>query len=162
MDDLIHWIVATPLSWFVNEYGWVWPICETLHFCGLTVLAGSVGLLDLRILGLMKGIAPRALHATIPYGVAGFAVSAATGIMFISGAPDQYFYNDAFKVKVVCLALMGVNAAVFYRREFAGVRALGPHDEAATPAKIVASASLALLVAVMCCGRMLTFFRPAF
>ena len=31
--------------------------------------------------------------------------------MFISGAPDQYFYNDAFKLKVVFLGLMGANAA---------------------------------------------------
>ena len=55
--------------------------------------------------------------------------------MFILGAPDQYFYNDAFKLKVVFLVLMGANAALFYWREFAGIRALGPHDDAPRSAK---------------------------
>jgi hypothetical protein len=162
MDALIDWIVSTPLSYFVTEYRWVWPISESIHFCGLTLLAGTVGLFDLRVLGLAKGIAPSALHATLPWGLAGFGASVVTGIMFISGTPDQYFYNDAFKLKVVFLALMGANAALFYWREFAGIRALGPYDDAPRSTKIVAAASLFFLVAVMLCGRMLTFFRPPF
>jgi hypothetical protein len=51
MDAFIDWIVSTRLSWFVTEFRWVWPITETLHFCALTVLAGTVGLFDLRVLG---------------------------------------------------------------------------------------------------------------
>lgn len=162
MDAFMDWIVSTRLSWFVTEYRWVWPIAETLHFCGLTLLAGTVGLFDLRVLGLAKGIAPSALHETLRYGLAGFAVIVVTGIMFISGAPDQYFYNDAFRLKVVFLALMGANAALFYRREFAGVRVLGPYEDAPRSAKAVAAASLAFLVAVALCGRMITFFRPPY
>jgi hypothetical protein len=160
LDAFIDWIISTPLSWFVLEYRWVWPISESVHFCGLTLLAGTVGLLDLRLLGLVKGIAPSTLHATLPWGFAGFGASVITGVMFISGMPDQYFYNDAFKLKVVFLALMGANAALFYWREFAGVRTLGPHDDAPRSTKIVAAASLFFLIAVMLCGRMITFFRP--
>lgn len=160
MDAFMDWIVSTRLSWFVTEYRWVWPISETLHFCGLALMAGTVGLFDLRVLGLAKGIAPGALHATLRWGLAGFVVSFITGIMFISGAPDQYFYNDAFKLKVVFLVLMGANAGLFYWREFAGISRLGPHDEAGLSAKWVAGASLTFLVLVMLCGRMITFFRP--
>jgi hypothetical protein len=57
---------------------------------------------------------------------------------------------------------MGANAALFYRREFAGIRVLGPHDDAARSAKIVAAASLVFLVGVTLCGRMITFFRPPY
>jgi hypothetical protein len=162
MEAFMDWIVSTPLSWFVTEYRWVWPITESVHFCGLTLLAGTVGLFDLRVLGLAKGISPAALHATLRWGIAGFAVSVVTGIMFISGAPDQYFYNDAFRLKVVFLVLMGANAALFYRREFAGIRLLGPHDDAPRSAKLVAAASRVFLVGVTLCGRMITFFRPPY
>ena len=162
MDAFIDWIVSTPLSYFVTEYRWVWPISESIHFCGLTLLAGTVGLFDLRVLGFAKGVTPSALHATLPWGLAGFGASVVTGIMFISGAPDQYFYNNAFKLKVVFLVLMGANAAFFYWREFAGIRALGPYDDAPRRTKLVAAASLFFLVAVMLCGRMITFFRPPF
>ena len=162
MDAFMDWIVSTPLSWFVTEYRWVWPIAESVHFCGLTLLAGTVGLFDLRVLGLAKGIAPATLHATLRWGVVGFVASVVTGVMFISGTPEQYFYNDAFKLKAVLLALMGANAALFYWREFAGVRALGPNDDAPRSTKIVAAASLVFLVGVTLCGRMITFFRPPF
>ena len=162
MDAFMDWIVSTRLSWFVTEYRWVWPMAESVHFCGLTLLVGTVGLFDLRVLGLAKGIAPATLHATLRWGIAGFAASVVTGIMFISGAPDQYFYNEAFQVKAVLLVLMGANAALFYRREFAGVRALGPHDDAPRSAKIVAAASLVFLLGVTLCGRMITFFRPPY
>ena len=162
MDAFIDWIYTTRLSWFVNNFPWVWPTLESLHFCALTVLAGTVGLFDLRVLGLVKGITPSALHATLRWGVVAFAVSAITGVMFISGASEQYFYNDAFRLKVVFLALMGANAALFYWREFARIQALGPRDEAPSSAKFIAAASLVFLVGVMLCGRMLTFFRPPF
>ena len=162
MDAFIAWIYTTRLSAFVNGYPWVWPILESLHFCALTVLAGTVGLFDLRVLGLVKGITPSAAHATLPWGVARFALTAITGVMFIWGASEQYFYNDAFRLKVVFLALMGANAALFYWREFAGIQALGPRDDAPRSAKLVAAASLVFLVGVMLCGRMLTFFRPPF
>lgn len=162
MDALIDWIYDTRLSWFITTYGWLWPINESLHFCGLTVLAGTVGLFDLRVLGLAKGVAPSTLHATLPWGIGGFVVSVVTGVQFIFGASEQYFYNDAFKLKVVFLVLMGANAALFYWREFAGIRNLGPYDDAPRSTQLVAAASLVFLVGVMLCGRMLTFFRPPY
>jgi hypothetical protein len=162
MDELIRWMYDTRLSLFVAEQGWLWPINETLHFCGLTLLAGTVGLFDLRVLGLAKGIAPRTLHATLPWGIAGFVVIVITGVQFMFGAPEQYLLNNAFRLKALFLLLMGANAAVFYWREFDGVKALGPHDDAPRSAKIVAAASLALLAVVILCGRMITFFRPPY
>lgn len=160
IDALIDWLYGTWLSDFVNGYRWAWPIMETLHFCGLTLLAGTVGLFDLRVLGVGKGFSPAELHRLLRWGLLGFAISVTTGITFIAGASEQYFYNSAFHFKVVFLALMGLNAAWFYWRDFAAVRALGPYHEAPQRAKVVAALSLFLLVAVMCCGRMLTFFRP--
>jgi hypothetical protein len=162
MEELIRWITRTPVSSFVLTYGWVWPISETLHFCGLTLMAGTVGMFDLRVLGVGRGIAPSSLHRLLRYGVAGFAISVTTGLLFIAGTPDQYFYNLAFKVKIVCLLLTGINVILFYSLEFKQVTALGPDDDAPLGAKLMAVVSLALLAAVMCAGRMLTFFRPPY
>ncbi len=162
LPAFIDWIYDTRLSWLITTYGWLWPINESLHFCALTLLAGTVGLFDLRVLGLVRGITPSALHATLPWGIAGFIVSVITGIQFIAGAPEQYFYNDAFRLKVVFLVLMGANAALFYWREFPAIQTLGPYDDAPRSTKIVAAASLVFLIGVMLCGRMLTFFRPPF
>ncbi len=34
---------------------WLWPLCETLHYLGLSLLLGTVGLFDLRVLGFGAG-----------------------------------------------------------------------------------------------------------
>jgi hypothetical protein len=160
LTSLIQWLTSTSVSSFVMDHRWVWPISETLHFCGLVMMVGTVGTFDLRLLGLAKGVAPAALHRSLRVGIAGFAISSMTGSLFIFGQPDQYFYNDAFKVKVFCLLLLGANVLAFYSLAARRVLSLGPDDAAPLRAKCFAAISLCLLVAIMCAGRMLTFFRP--
>jgi hypothetical protein len=162
MEALIQWIYNTWPSHFANDYRWTWPIAESIHFFGLVLLAGTVGAFDLRLLGLVKGMRPADLHRLLRFGIAGFGMIVITGLLFISGAPEQYFYNSAFHLKVIALTAMGINVLLFYSLEFRTVRALGPHDDAPRAAKLMAGMSLFLLVAVMLFGRMLTFFRPAF
>ena len=162
MPALIEWIRHTPVSWFVLNYRWVWPISESVHFCGLTLMTGTVGLFDLRLLGVGRGISPRSLHRLLRFGVAGFALSVITGTLFIAGTPEQYFYNAAFKVKVTCLFLIGCNVILFYSLEFKRVAQLGPNNDAPLTAKWMTNTSLVLLTCVICAGRMLTFFRPPF
>ena len=38
METLIQWLQATQLSLWINQSTWVWPLCETLHFIGLTLV----------------------------------------------------------------------------------------------------------------------------
>ncbi len=160
MQAFMNWILSTPASHFITTYRWAWPISETLHFIGLVLMVGTVGVFDLRLLGVAKGIPPAALHRLLRWGVAGFVISLLTGLLFISGAPDQYFYNSAFHIKAVCLAMIGLNVVLFYSLQFKHVKAMGANDDALVPAKVMAGISFVLLIAVMCAGRMLTFFRP--
>lgn len=162
MDALIDWLYGGWVSHLMNGYRWTWPIAESVHFTGLILLAGTVGAFDLRLLGLARGIRPAALHRLLRFGIAGFVLSLVTGLMFICGAPEQYFYNHAFHFKAASLLAMGINVSLFYRLEFATVRALGPDERAPRRAQVMAAISLFLLVAVMLFGRMLTFFRPPY
>ena len=50
------WIRGTALSMYVRDTPWLWPTMETLHFIGLSLLIGTVGLFDLRVLGVAKQI----------------------------------------------------------------------------------------------------------
>ena len=90
------WVRATSLHEFVLAHSWMWPTMETLHYIGLSLLLGTVGLFDLRVLGMAKAIPPVALHRLIPFGIAGYAVNLLTGIAFFSAFPEQYFYNPSF------------------------------------------------------------------
>src|SRR5210317_60850 len=78
---------------------WGWPLMETLHFTGMCLLIGTVGIFDLRLLGVAKEVPLAALHRLVPLGVGGFLLNVASGVMFLVSAPDQYLYNPAFQTK---------------------------------------------------------------
>ena len=52
---------------------------------------------DLRMLGFVRGVSLPALHRLVPFGVLGFALSVASGFMFVVTTPDQYLYNPAWQ-----------------------------------------------------------------
>jgi hypothetical protein len=158
------WVRSTWLHAFVvHNEPWVWPLCETLHYLGLSLLLGTVGLFDLRLLGIAKGIPPRAIHRLVPWGVAGYAVNVLTGIVFFSGHPDQYFYNDAFRFKALFMVVAGINLVAFYATPLVeNMKSLAPGAKASFLVKLVAGTSLTMWIAVLVCGRLLTFFRPPF
>jgi len=156
------WIRATFLHQFVLDNGaWLWPTLETLHFLGLSLLFATIGVFDLRVLGIGKAIPPGALHRLIPIGIAGYAVNVLTGITFFSGFPEQYFYNPAFWWKGTFMAIAGINVAAFYlTSSFREVQMLPAGADAPFRAKIIAGTSLGAWCAVLICGRLLTFYRP--
>jgi hypothetical protein len=139
---------------------WGWPVAESLHFVGLSLLIGTVGLFDLRLLGLGRRIPIAALHRLIPWGLAGFGINAVSGIAFLLAEPDQYVYNPSFHLKVLFIAAAGLNALTFYLTTYRKVAANGAPADAPPAAKAMAAASLSLWVGVIIAGRLLTFYRP--
>ena len=136
---------------------------QTLHILGFTFLIGTVGFFDLRALGVAKGIPLRAIHRLIPFGIAGYIGNMLLGIVFFSGHPEQYFYNDAFRLKVLFMAVAGANILAFYGTSaFEEVKTLPADANVPLRIKIIAGTSLCAWVAVLVCGRMITFNRPPF
>ena len=158
---LVHWLAnaAPPIAEFMRSK-WGWPMAESIHFLGLSMLVGCIGLFDLRLLGMAKRIPIAALHKLIPWGLLGFAINITTGSLFLLTEPDQYIYNPSFQFKVLFIMLAGANALTFYITTYR--RATGPNAPSDAPraAKAVAVVSLSLWIAVIVCGRLLTFFRP--
>ena len=163
LQALSDWLTATQLSAFVNNHAWVWPACETLHFIGLALLIGSVGMLDFRLLGVEKRLPFAPLNRFVQWAVIGFAINLATGVMFFVGNPQQYVHNVAFGWKLAFMVLAGVNVLVFYATGlFRTVSTLGPGDDAPFGAKVIAATSLILWICVMYMGRMLPYIGNSF
>jgi hypothetical protein len=87
MDSLATWLEATKLSWFVNNTAWVWATCETLHFLGMALLIGCVGILDLRMLGVGKRVPVGPLHRFITK----------MALILIAGANVLVFYTTVYR-----------------------------------------------------------------
>ena len=140
---------------------WSWPAVESVHFIGLTLLLGSIAAWDLRLMGLLKEVPVATFHKLVPFAVAGFAINAASGSLFLVTFPNQYIYNPAFHLKVLCLILAGLNIVLFYVTSFRQIRGLAAGEQPPLLARLSGAVSLALWLTVIVCGRMITFFRPA-
>jgi len=157
---LVHWYAhaAPPIAAFMRSK-WGWPFAESVHFLGLSMLVGCVGVFDLRLLGVGKRIPITALHKLIPWGLLGFAINVSTGSMFLLTEPDQYFYNPSFQFKVLFIMIAGLNALLFYVTSWGRVNADGT-IHAPRAGKVAAVISLSMWISVIVCGRLLTFYRP--
>jgi hypothetical protein len=143
-----------------TKYGW--HACETLHFIGLSMLIGAIGMFDLRVLGIGKRIPIAPLHRLAPFAVAGFLLNAVTGMMFLMTFPNQYIYQWPFWVKLLFIAIAATNALIFNLFVMRKVEPLGPGADAPVYAKVMCATSLSLWIAVIFLGRFLAFYKPDF
>src|SRR5262245_12950557 len=144
------------LGWAMSgNVHWLWPVFSTLHLFGMALVAAWIGAIDLRLLGVAKGLPLKALQVLAPIGWLGLAITLVTGVGFYAGTPEQY-QNVAFGAKVTCLILAGANGLLFYTSGMARrVSAVAAGEDAPVTAKLSAAASLLLWISVIFWGRMI-------
>lgn len=159
-----YWLRWPSVVNFLNTYTWGWTLCEILHFFGLTLLIGTVGMFDLRLLGVGKGLPIAPLRGVLPWGVLGFVFSVVSGLVFVTGlesnVPDPIYdvltTNIWLQLKLLFIFLAGVNLFAFYLTGVArAVDRLGPGQDAPPLAKVIAGASLFLWIGVIYFGRLI-------
>jgi cytochrome bd-type quinol oxidase subunit 1 len=164
MSSAQLWLVETlngvePVASFMRS-AWGWPAIESLHFIGLALLIGTIGVFDLRLLGVARRIPLVALHRLVPWGLVGYGINVTTGAMFIMTEPNQYILNPSFHLKLLFMAVAGFNALAFYAVVYPRATAPDASDEAPPRGRLVAVVSLCMWMGVIVCGRMITFYRP--
>ena len=159
-----YWLRWPSMEVFMAN-SWAWPTNETFHFIGLCLLIGIVGMYDLRVLGLGKGLPLSSLKRLLPWGVFGFVLCLITGVLFVGGLGANLYGDNAYDVimrdlwlqlKLLFMFLAGLNLLAFYLTGTARtVDALGPRDEAPPLAKAIAGVSLFCWIAVIVVGRLI-------
>ncbi len=139
---------------------WAFPICEAIHFIGLSVLMGSIAVIDLRLLGFARSMPARVIHQLLPWAWIGFATNLITGTLFYFTTPTFYYPNVAFRVKMVLILLAGVNALWFQLTVNRDVSNWPERADAPSQVKAMAGISLGLWVAVICFGRFIMYWPP--
>jgi len=162
IDAISNFLTSGPIDEFVASHDYAWPLGEILHFFGMALLIGSVGLVDARMLGIGKGIPIKSLEKFIPLGVIGFIINLLTGIMFVAGnpvgGPQEYLTNLAFLLKMLCVLIAGLNLLAFYALGIAKkANAVEPGGDAPMSAKVVAAVSLLLWFGVIYFGRFIMY-----
>jgi hypothetical protein len=151
---VFEWFEATGLGQVVRQSLWLFPVIEAVHLLALSMLAGSLLIVDLRLLGMglkRQGIAEIAKGAR-PWFLGGLVLMLTTGVLLFLSEAVKAYYNRSFLVKMITLTI-----ALVYTF---GVRGRFVRNEALDTSwrtRLLGAVSIALWFTVAAAGRWIGF-----
>jgi hypothetical protein len=130
---------------------------EILHFMGLSLLLGSLIIIDLRMAGFFKYVDITATGKFLPVAFSGFGLNFITGVLFFIGDPTRYIINIGFQIKMALVVIAGINALWYYWKIHPDIHTWDPHGNTPVSAKTTAVLSLCLWTGVLLCGRLIPY-----
>lgn len=130
----------------LGAHPWAYPMLEVVHIVGIALLLGNLVLLEARVFGWGAAlpVAPLA-RLSLTLAVAGFALTAVTGLLMFATMPGELLANRVFTAKMALIMLAGCNAGWFHAR-----RSLVLMDATARALMVL---STVLWLATVTCGR---------
>jgi len=154
LEDFAFRLSETSLSIALTDSEWAFPAIESAHVIALTLVVGSIAVVDLRLLGLAARDrdASQLIASILPVTWVAFGFALVTGSLLFVANPISYSANSFFLVKLGLLGLAGLNMALFH---VFGSKQL--KREGALAPRISGAASLSLWIAIVAAGRWIGF-----
>jgi hypothetical protein len=165
IDALLFWLMHTlgkgpspdAQSWSEALLGSLnfWNLLEGTHLIALMLFAGTILVVDLRLLGVTfrKTRVSLISDAILPLTVFSFAFVVLTGMGLFFAKPIFYYHTIWFRFKMVFLALALLNIMVFHGRVQATQGTWDADETPPTGARLSAAGSLILWTLVIIGGR---------
>ncbi len=159
ISPTFHWLHDTSFASAIRESGVLFPWIESVHVLAVTLVVGSISIVDLRLLGIAsinRSVASLS-GEVVPFTWAAFAVAVLTGSALFTSHAVGYAHNFQFRMKMLLLVLAGVNMLVFHLIMGRGVGRWS--ESAVTPwqGKIAGLISLLLWIGIVAFGRWIGF-----
>jgi hypothetical protein len=154
-------IEASGLGEWMRSSVLAMPWVNFLHVLCVTVVFGSILVVDLRLIGLadrMRAVT-RVSREMLRVTWVAFIGAVLTGVLFFAANATTYWFNAAFRFKMLAILLAGVNMLVF---QFMTWRTVGQWDRNTPPpaaAKLAGALSLLLWTATLVLGRVIGFTK---
>jgi len=159
IESVLAALQATRLAGSIRESLYFFPFLESLHVVGLTMVFGTIAVLDLRMLGvasIRRPVARVALDVERWAWIA-FALTAVTGaLMFITNA-GVYYHNVFFRLKMAMLVLAGANVVMFDLTARRSLQQWNADVKAPLAGRAAATVSLLLWIGIIFMGRWIGF-----
>ena len=113
--SLFEWLEAMPTSTALRESLNGFPITLTAHVVFMCLFLGLIIVMDLRLAGFGFRQTPfsEVQRRLWPWQAFGFVVTSITGFLLFYSQPMRYYGKLLFWIKIVLMALAGVNALYF-------------------------------------------------
>ena len=154
-----QWLDASPVAEGIRDHLWMFPTILTVHVLGTVLLAGTVSVLDLRLLGggMRRQAVSDLAEQLLPWTWAGFAIVAASGLFLLSVEAVKAYGSTTFWVKIGLLTAAGANMAFFHSHVYRSVTAWNHSPVTPLAARVAGVLSLILWVGIITAGHMLPY-----
>ena len=144
---------------WVAESIWGYPIVLACHAVGMAVVAGTVVMLNLRVLGFACNVPIAFFDKLSVITWAGLVLNVLTGLALFSGDPVKFYYHPVFRIKISLVAL-GVVSIWLVLREIRGT-AGRPGGTLVAPirTKMMAGFSLMFWFCAIIAGRLIAYIE---
>jgi phosphoglycerol transferase MdoB-like AlkP superfamily enzyme len=159
IENLCKWLYETSLAVMIRENESLFPWIESVHVIAITLVLGSIAIVDLRLIGWasLDRCVKRVAEQTLPITWIMFVLAAASGIvLFISNAL-AYANNLYFQAKLVLLLLAGLNMLVFQYGIYQSVEKWGQSRRPPSAARMAGALSLTFWITIVVFGRWIGF-----
>jgi hypothetical protein len=143
----------------IRQSVWAYPAANVGHIVALTLFAGSVAIMDVRLLGAFAAAPPAdVVRPGRRAAMLGLLLMAVTGSVLFTAEASHVAMNPVFQIKAALIAL-GLLNALFAGRALDAVLADTP-ARVPLPARVRLSALLSLMIwiSVAACGRLIAYF----
>jgi len=116
--DTFHWFEATPIGAYGRHSSYFFPSVEVVHLLGLTLLLGTILVLNLRLLGatMPRQSISEMARATAPLLWTGAALALGSGTLLFLAEAIKCYYNVAFWYKMGLLASAVIFQLIVHQR----------------------------------------------
>jgi hypothetical protein len=154
-----QWLETTRLSTALRDSVWVFDITETIHTVGIIFVAGTIMLVDLRLLGLgLKGESiSEVVSRIVPRTLWGFGLMFVTGGCLFAAEAVKLYQSPAFRIKLVLLSLAGLNALIFHLTIYRQAPRWENASVAPARARLAGLLSLILWICIIAAGRAIAY-----
>ena len=144
----------------LRESDYAFSIVESVHVLSITLLVGTIALLDLRMLGvvLRQVSVTRIARTVFPLVWTGFTIMFISGSLLFWAEAAKMYVNPAFRIKIVLLALVGLNPLIFHTTVYRRVHEWETLPRSPWRARAAAAASIILWAGVIVAGRAIAYF----
>ena len=153
----LEWLQSTWVGVLVAESLWGYPLLETIHSLGMAMLIGSLGLINLRVLGMKRELPMLGMRQLLPLAWAGFTLNAVSGTLLFTSDAIYFFESYTFRIKMILIVLGGLNAALLGQRVFRDAAVDGVANPPTAGTKWIAATSLVFWFGAVCAGRLVAY-----
>ena len=143
----------------IRQSLWLYPAANVGHIVFLTMFAGSIAIMDVRLLGGLAATSPGVVLARARlFAFAALAGMAVTGFLLFSAEASHVSLNPVFQFKMALVVAGLANVALYEFGLKHAVAGLAPGAALPVRAKVLGGLSLGIWLAVAVCGRSIAYF----